>query len=61
MGTWLRSRKFKLTLGAVLAAVAGGVTGQMTWGQVIWAVVLAFTANGLGIAIEDAGKKSAGK
>jgi hypothetical protein len=61
MLAWIRSRKFKLTLGAVLAAVAGGLTGQMTWSQVIWAVVLAFMANGLGIAIEDAGKKSTGK
>jgi hypothetical protein len=61
MLAWIRSRKFKLTMGAVLAAVAGGLTGQMTWSQVIWAVVVAFGANGLGIAIEDHGAKMAGK
>lgn len=55
------SVKFKLTLAACLGAVAGGLTGEMTWTQVIWACVSAFGVNVLGIAIEDHGLKSAGR
>jgi hypothetical protein len=33
------SRKFALTLGAVLVAVGSAVTGETTWNQAVWATV----------------------
>ena len=57
----LQSRKFKLTAAGILAAVAAGLTGEMAWSQVVWACIAALMANGIGIAIEDAGKKLSGQ
>jgi hypothetical protein len=53
-----KSRKFQLVLAAALVAVAGAVTGEMTWSTAILSVVASFATNILGIAIEDAGAKS---
>lgn len=41
MNRKLFSRKFALTLGAVLVAVGGAVTGEATWNQAVWATVTA--------------------
>ena len=36
----LTSRKFLLTLGAILTALGAGFSGQMDWAQVILAIVV---------------------
>jgi hypothetical protein len=54
------SRKFKLTAAAVLGIVATVLTGEITWAQAVWPIVVAVAANVFGIAIEDAGAKSKG-
>jgi hypothetical protein len=35
------SRKFLLTLGAVLVAVGSALNGEITWSQTVWASVTA--------------------
>ncbi|OPZ83917.1 MAG: hypothetical protein BWY76_02066 [bacterium ADurb.Bin429] len=35
------SRKFLLTLGVVMVAVGGALTGEITWSQTVWATVTA--------------------
>ena len=56
MKSLLISRKFNLTIAAVLGAVAGAVSGEMTWSQAIFASIGAIAVNVFGIAYEDAHK-----
>ena len=35
------SRKFLLTLGAVMVAVGSALSGEITWSQTVWATVTA--------------------
>ena len=51
----VRSRKFWLTVTAIIGAIGTAATGEMTWGQAIQIGVGAIAANILGIAVEDAG------
>lgn len=37
----LKSRKFLLTLGAVMVAVGSALTGDTAWSQAVWAVIVA--------------------
>lgn len=53
----LKSRKFKATLAAALTAVAGGLTGEVSWDKVIYSVVAACIGYAYSVAVEDAGKK----
>ena len=53
----LKSRKFKLTLAAVLMAVAAALTGEIAWSEAVTLSILAFIVNVLGITIEDAAYK----
>ncbi len=58
MPTWLTGRKAKLFYAAVLGALAGVLTGEMTWTQFIVAAMAAACVLMTGIAIEDAGAKA---
>ncbi len=58
MNALLKSRKFKLTLAAALAAAAGALTGEITWGQALAGMIPVVLANIFGIAWEDVAAKS---
>jgi ABC-type protease/lipase transport system fused ATPase/permease subunit len=35
------SRKFLLTLGAILGIIGAALTGEITWAQAVWPIILA--------------------
>lgn len=55
----LRSRKFWALIAALVAVAAGLFTDQLTTWQAVQAAVAALAAYSTGVAIEDAGTKSA--
>ena len=59
MGALWQSKKFKVALAAVLAAVAAGVTGVQAWGQVVMEVVAALLVFVGAQGVADAGKEKA--
>jgi formate/nitrite transporter FocA (FNT family) len=61
MAKLFKSRKFKLTLGSLLTVAAAVLSGEITTAQAVQSAVLAVAANVVGIAVEDAGAKAAGK
>lgn len=58
MKSLLKSRKFWLTVTAVLGSIGAASTGEVSWSQALTASVGAIMANVLGIAVEDAAGKA---
>ena len=58
IGALLRSRKFWALLTAIVGIAAGFGTGGLSEWQAVQALVAALSAYSLGVAIEDAGKRS---
>ncbi|MHB1120307.1 MAG: hypothetical protein ACYC6H_09195 [Bellilinea sp.] len=57
----LRSRKFWALLAALAAVAAGLSSGQIDAWQAVQAAIAALAVYSTGVAIEDAGRRSAGE
>lgn len=59
MGALLKSKKFKVTLAAICTAVAGGLTGELSWEKAIMAILGAIVAYIMAQGLTDLGKEKA--
>lgn len=61
MKKFFESRKNRLMIAGILAAIAAGVTGEQSWNHVVYEALTLLGANIIGISIEDHGLKLSGR